>query len=658
MIRSIQKNELFVLLQEKLMTKMAPYISWKSPITPKMLVSSVVRLSEPRWVGDDIYWLEFRPSEGGRSVIVRRTPDSVTQDMTPSDFNVGTRVHSYGGGAWTVSPKSVIFFSNNADKQIYRQGIGEEPQCITSGEGYHYADLVYDEVDGILICIREDHTVPNQEPVNTIVRISVEIGEVTVLASGADFYSSPRLHRGESGTYLAWVEWDHPNMPWDGTRLKFGEISRSGKLINVTLVAGDEHVSVLEPKWREGYLFYVSDKTGWWNLYRWHLDTPICEMEAEFAPPPWVFGYSSYDVTSNEIVCAYTQNGTWHLGRIDLVDDSLEEVKTGYTDISYVHVNGSRVLCVAGSFTEPAAIVVIDLVTGMKEVIKRSNDIALDPGYISVPQQIEFPTENGLTAHGLYYPPTNKEFEAPEGTLPPLLLKSHGGPTSAAVPSLSLYIQYYTSRGFGVLDVNYGGSTGYGKEYRDRLNGQWGILDVKDCINGAKYLADNGIVDHDRMVICGGSASGFTTLCALTFHDVFKAGASHYGISDATALVRDTHKFESRYTIKLIAPYPEGKNIYYERSPIHFTHLLRAPMIIFQGLDDKTVPPNQAEMMVDVLRKKGLPVTYVPFEGEGHGFRKAKNIKMALEKELSFFAQVLGATIADIEPVVIENFGS
>jgi dipeptidyl aminopeptidase/acylaminoacyl peptidase len=450
-------------------------------------------------------------------------------------------------------------------------------------------------------------------------------------------------------------------MPWDGTELWLGELKSDGSVGKTERVAGGVNESICQPEWSpEGVLYFVSDRNGWWNLYRRTSNGAIesvCEMEAEFAMPQWLFGMSSYAFESNEtIVCTYIEKGIARLGTIDTRTGFLERIPTVYTDISYLHAKSGEAVFRASSPTEPPSIARLDLSTKKFEELRRSNNLEIDPGYISAPQAIEFPTQGGLTAHGFFYSPKNRDYRAPDGERPPLLVRSHGGPTAAASGGLSLMIQYWTSRGIAVLDVNYGGSTGYGREYRQRLNDNWGLVDVDDCVNGARYLVDRGEVDGQRLMITGGSAGGYTTLCALVFRDTFKAGASHFGVSDAEALAKDTHKFESRYLDRLFGPYPEQREIYYQRSPINFTEQLSCPVIFFQGLEDKVVPPNQAEMMVEALRQKRIPVAYVAFEGEQHGFRQAKNIKRSLDGELYFYSRVFGFDLGDeVEPVEIEN---
>lgn len=638
----------------------APHGSWKSPITSELIVSESVGLSQPLIDGDDIYWLEMRPSEGGRQVIVKRDAAGHARDINPQPFNARTRVHEYGGGDYCVR-NGTVYFSNFVDQRVYRQLPGPEPRPITPVANVRYADAIADEARRRLLCVREDHTVGDREPVNTLVILKVEgnadCGQV--LVSGSDFYSSPRL--SPDGSSFAWLSWNHPNMPWDGTELWLAHFEPDGSLTAAKQVAGSLRESIFQPQWSpDGTLYFVSDRTGWWNLYRYGRDgevEAVTQMNTEFGMPQWIFGMSSYAFESAErIVCTYYKRGRSRLATIDTRTLRLEPIDVTYTEVTFVRASRGQAVFRAGSPTEPPAIVRLDLASGNLEVLRRSSNLGIDAGYFSVPQAVEFPTEDGLTAHGFFYPPRNRDYSAPKGERPPLLVKSHGGPTSAAPTALSLNIQYWTSRGIAVLDVNYGGSTGYGRAYRERLNDRWGVVDVDDCVNGARYLVARGEVDENRLMITGASAGGYTTLCALTFRNTFKAGASHFGVSDAEALARETHKFESRYLDGLFGPYPELKDVYFERSPINFTDRLACPAIFFQGLEDKVVPPNQAEAMVDALRAKRIPVAYVSFEGEQHGFRQAKNIKRSLDGELYFYSRIFGFELADpVEPVEINN---
>ena len=636
--------------------QVAPYGFWKSPITSDLIVSETIGLGPVVLDGKDIYWVEMRPAEGGRNVIVRRTPDGETSDITPSPFNARTRVHEYGGGTFVVAD-GTVYFSNFADQRLYRKTTDGEPQPLTPAVNIRYADGIIDRQRGRMICVQEDHTAAG-EPVNTLVSIDLEGGSGQVLVCGNDFYAAPRL--SPQGNQLCWISWNHPNMPWDGTELWVAEVKVDGSLGSPEKVAGGVDESIFQPEWSpNGILHFVSDRSGWWNLYRWGLGgvQPLCEMAAEFGLPQWVFGMSTYAFESaGRIICTYVQQGNWHLANLDTTTQQLQRIEHNYTEISSLQATAWSAVFCAASPTESTSIVQLDLTTRQKSVLRRSSEVAIDLGYLSTPQAIEFPTENGLTAHAFFYPPQNRDYTSTL-ELPPLLVKSHGGPTAGASSRLNLAIQYWTSRGFGFLDVNYGGSTGYGRKYRQRLDYQWGIVDVDDCVNAAQYLVERSLVDSNRIAIAGGSAGGYTTLCALTFRDRFKAGASYYGVSDLEALARDTHKFESRYLDRLIGPYPERRDLYWERSPIHFTEHLNCPVIFFQGLEDKIVPPNQAQSMVSALKAKGLPVAYVPFEGEQHGFRRSENIKRALDSELYFYSRVFGFDLADaVEPVHIYNF--
>ncbi|MDQ3175707.1 MAG: S9 family peptidase [Acidobacteriota bacterium] len=640
--------------------KIAPYGSWKSPITSDLIVSSSVGLSQPTIAGQDLYWVEMRPSEGGRNVIVRLDASGAATDVNPPPFNARTRVHEYGGGDYVVSD-GVIYFSNFADQRLYKQILGGELRPITPEADLRYADASVDAKRRRLICVREDHTVAGREAVNTLVSIGldgVNDGE-QVLVGGNDFYSSPRV--SSDGTRLAWLTWDHPQMPWDGTELWTGDFQADGSLTKTQRVAGSITESIFQPEWSpDGTLYFVSDRNGWWNLYRRRADGEIetvTELTSELGVPQWIFGMSNYGFESaDKIICTYYERGMSQLASIDSRTRKLQPIDTNYTDITFLRAAPGQTVFRAGSPAEPPSIVRLDLNTRTLDVLRRSNNLDIHAGYLSSPRAIEFPTTDGLTAHGFFYPPQNLDYRAPGGERPPLLVKSHGGPTSAAATALSLTIQYWTSRGIGVLDVNYGGSTGYGRAYRERLKDQWGVVDVDDCANGARHLVSQGEVDGNRLMITGGSAGGYTTLCALTFRDTFKAGASHYGVSDAEALAKETHKFESRYLDGLFGPYPEKQDIYFQRSPINFTDRLSCPAIFFQGTEDKVVPRNQAEVMVQALRTKGIPVAYIPFEGEQHGFRQAKTIKRALDGELYFYSRVFGFELAeDVEPVQIDN---
>jgi dipeptidyl aminopeptidase/acylaminoacyl peptidase len=636
----------------------ATYGSWKSPVTSDLVASSVIRFGYQIEIdGSDIYWVEMRPQEAGRYVIVRRSPNGQVRDVTPQPFNARTRVHEYGGGAFRVD-RGTVYFSNFEDQRLYRQTPNSVPEPITREGRMRYADGVIDHRRNRMICVCEDHTNNDKEPENFLAAISLDgAGRFQKLASGNDFYSSPRI--SPDGSLLAWLTWNHPNMPWDYTELWGGQINQDGSIGNQTRIAGGKDESVCQPLYSpDGTLYFVSERTGWWNLYRWEngATEALCPMEAEFGAPHWVFGISTYAFESTRLVCSYLKDGLSHLAVLDPATHTLKEIKVPYTSISAVRAGPGFAILLAGSPTEADSIVRLEMASGKLETLARSTQVSVRPEYLSLPEAIEFPTEGGLTSHALYYRPKNGDYAGPVGERPPLIVMSHGGPTGATSSTLDLEIQFWTSRGFAVADVNYGGSTGYGRAYRQRLDGKWGIVDVDDCANCARYLIQRGEVDQKRTAIRGGSAGGYTTLAALTFRDVFKAGASYYGVSDLGGLARDTHKFESRYLDRVVGPYPASRDLYLERSPINHVEGLSCPVIFFQGDEDKVVPTDQAELMANALRRKGIPVAYILFRGEQHGFRKAQNIKRALDAELYFYSRIFGFKPADdIEPVPIDN---
>jgi len=635
----------------------APYGSWKSPISAEFVAAGEVGLEQIRLDGEDIYWIERRPQQGGRKVIVRRSKEGRIDDRTPPGFNARTRVHEYGGGDYAVLDGRIVF-AHFTDQRLYMQATGSAPKPLTPEAALRYADGEIDPRRNLFYCVREDHSGPG-EAVNALVRVDLSKENAgTVVASGNDFYSSPRL--SPDGSRLAWLTWNHPNMPWDGTELWLGKLDDRGSIIAKDRVAGGADESIGQPEWSpDGMLHFISDRTGWWNLYRWKANRieALCPRDAEFGQPQWVFGASLYGFGSNnKIVCTYAANGWDRLATLDTASGALTVLEIPFTVISQVRVAGERVIFIGASATETSSVVCLNLTSGKITILRRSREAVLDARYLSAPRAIDFPTEGGALAHGYFYFPKNPDYLAPPDEKPPLIVLSHGGPTSSTSPSLKYSIQYWTSRGIAVLDVNYRGSSGYGRAYRERLNGRWGIVDVDDCVNGARYLVAQGEVDGHRLAIRGGSAGGYTTLCALTFRDVFKAGASHYGVSDLEALAKDTHKFESRYLDRLIGPYPERRDLYIERSPIHFTDRLNCALILFQGLEDKVVPPDQAEKMFRAVRAKKLPVAYLAFEGEQHGFRKAENIRRVLEAELYFYSKVFRFDLAEaVDPVDIEN---
>jgi len=643
----------------------APYGSWSSPITSALLTSSGITFSEPEFSNGHVYWLESRPDEAGRVVVVRCAADGndgKPADVLPQGFNARTRAHEYGGGAYFVH-HDVLFFSNFRDQRLYRQDPGDAPRPITpdpsSPASLRYADGRVTPDGKTIICIRERHE-EDREAINEVVAVPADgSAEANVILSGYDFYSFPRI--SPDGRHLAWTCWKHPQMPWDGTELWVGDLAPSGAVSNARHVAGGPAESIFQPAWAsDGTLHFVSDRTGWWNLYaegRGRI-VPIFQVEAEIGLPQWNFGYSRYAFLSDgRIACVYSSNGLDYLAVIDTVSGKVNTLEAPYTTFGSIRSDGvDTVFVAAASPSKAQEVAALDIGSSRFRVLRRSLQTQIDPGYLSEPEAIEFPTSNGLTAFALFYPPRNKDFAAPAGDRPPLLVISHGGPTSATTSALRLSVQYWTTRGFAVVDVNYGGSAGYGRAYRERLRGQWGIVDVDDCVNAARYLERRGDVDGQRMAIRGGSAGGYTTLCALVFHNVFAAGASYYGVADLTALAQDTHKFESRYEEGLVGPYPEAAELYRQRSPVHFSDRLSCPVILLQGLEDKIVPPSQAEIMIAALRAKQLPFAYVAFPTEGHGFREGANIQRSIEAELYFYSRIFGFTRADeIAPVEIEN---
>lgn len=634
-----------------------PYGSWPSAVGADAIVRGGIGLGDIVLDGADTYWAEARPSEAGRVVVVRRAADGDREDCTPAEHSVVSRVHEYGGGAYTVAD-GVVYYVNLSDQQIHRYRPGGDPVALTALIDARFADLLWDAERNRLLAVCEIHH-DQGEPENRLVAIAGEPdgSEPVVLASGADFYSSPSV--SPDGRRLAWLSWNHPAMPWDSTELWLAEFDTYGLPREARRIAGGPEESIFQPQWGpDNFLYCVSDRTSWWNLYRCengHLE-PLCPMAAEFGLPHWVFGLSTYAISDDGVVyCAYCEEGRWHLGRLR-PGQALEPLVTPYTQIDGLRSAGTRLVFRAGAPDRATVIVERDSLDGTSRTLRYASEPLLAETAIAQPIPMRFPTSDGGQAHAFFYPPTNPDYHGPVGELPPLIVMGHGGPTSATSTAFNAQIQFWTSRGFAVVDVNYRGSTGYGRGYHQALNGGWGVVDVADCVAAARYLIEQGRVDPERCAIRGRSAGGYSTLAALTFHDLFRAGASYYGISDLEILARDTHKFESRYLDQLVGPYPEAGEVYRERSPIHHVDQLNAPVIFFQGLEDKVVPPNQAERMVEALCAKGLPVAYITFPDERHGFRQAANIKRALEAELYFYARVFGFQPADaVEPVPIDN---
>jgi dipeptidyl aminopeptidase/acylaminoacyl peptidase len=650
--------------------KVLPHGSWPSPISVDMAVSSALALREPRFDGHDLYWTEGRPQERGRQVIVRWNERDGAVDVTPPDFNARTMAHEYGGGSYAVA-EGTVYFANIADGRIYRQPRDGAPVALTAERPYRYGDLTYDRARNRLLCVREDmtrvlaaeagaHTAGGDgripEPEDNLVAIDPTSGATTVLAQGYDFYNTPRP--SPDGSRLAWLSWRHPNMPWDSTELWVAQLDAAGLPVDPQLVAGGPDESVIQPEWApDGSLVFISDRSGWWNLYRWNDGrvTQIAQMEAEFGGPPWVFGLSWYGIADDGTIVAMVRRaGTDELWRFP-VSGAATRLDVPFANIGQVQVSGSRVAFEAAGPSEPLSVALLDLDSGEWRILRQSFELSVDQAYVSAPEEITFPTSDGDVAHAWYYPPTNPEAAGPPDARPPLVLFNHGGPTSLSPAVLDLGKQFFTSRGLAVVDVNYRGSNGYGREYMRKLYGTWGIYDVADCINAARYMAQRGDIDPARMAIRGGSAGGYTALCALAFHDVFAAGASYFGVGDIEALARETHKFESRYMDQLVGPYPEAVALYHERSPIYHVDGFTKPLLVLQGRDDMVVREAQSEQIVAALRERRIPHAYLAFEGEGHGFRQAANIRRSLEAEASFYAQVFGFTLADdFAPLKVE----
>jgi dipeptidyl aminopeptidase/acylaminoacyl peptidase len=641
------------------MTSTTPTGSWPTPLTSELVVRASARLGEVVVDGDDVWWSESRPAEGGRSVIVHRSPDGAVRDALPAPWNARTRVHEYGGGAWTVSG-GTLWFTEFSDQRLYRLDAGSDSPVAVTPEppvraGVRHADF---HVTGPgLLAVRETHAEGDRpaEVVNEIVRLGPDGGS-EVLVSGPDFVSDARL--APDGVTLSWLQWNHPHMPWDAA----GLVVRAGDGTE-HVIAGGPGESVVQPTWGEDLaLWWLSDRTDVWSLYRRrpHGDVElVLDVGSDIAGPQWVFGGSRFALLADgRVVLAYGREGVDRLAVLG-TGGSVRELELPFTVFRYVKAQGTAVVCVAAGPQSEPVVLRVDVDGGEPEILRPARDLGLDPAWFSQPEHVTFPTEDrgtGIdTAHALVYPPTNPEVRAADGDLPPLMVLVHGGPTANAVPVLNVEVQYWTSRGFCVADVDYRGSSGYGRRYRDALQGRWGVLDLDDVVACARYLADSGRVDPARMAIRGGSAGGYTTLAALTMRPgVFTAGASHYGVADLAALAAETHKFESRYLDGLVAPWPAGADVYAERSPINHVDALDTPLAVFQGDEDAVVPPEQAEVIVAALRKKGVPHAYLLFAGEQHGFRKAENIRAALDGELSFYAQVWGFDLPaeeGIEPI-------
>lgn len=609
-----------------------------------------MRLGQPRVDGDCVYWTETRPEEQGRAVLVRWSPQEGCVDITPQPYSVQSKAHEYGGGAFTTHHDRAWFVNRN--DQCIHETSGTEINAVTNPGTQRFADLVFDARRNRLLAICEDHAPQFDEPRTTLVAIDITNGAIRTLVEGADFYSSPRLSPG--GSRLAWLEWNHPDMPWDATLLKVAELDVQGHPSKVQAIAGSQNESAVQPVWRnEHEVLFAADRTGWWNLYAWNDGKlrALLPMAAEFALPHWVFGMQSFGLLDERrMICACSSEGTWRLVELDIENGEWRNLDLPWTQIEHLHAAGDKVVLQAASARHTPRIVLLDK-NAQEKVLRRAADIKLDDTFLEPPRAVTFRASGDEEAFGLYYAPANPDFEGTAGTAPPMLVKVHGGPTAATSSALDMKLRFWTSRGFAVLDVNYRGSTGYGRRYREKLYGNWGVVDVEDCINGARELASRGLADAERLLISGSSAGGFTVLAALTFHDVFAAGASYYGVADLAGAMRDTAKFESRYGDKLVGPLPGTEALWRERSPLFNVARLRRPVIFFQGLEDRVVPPDQSERMFEAARANGVMTDYLPFPGEGHGFRQAATIEAALTAEYDFYCKVLGIEAATFTPV-------
>lgn len=659
--------------------RVAPYGTWASPITSAFIVADFVGLGSVA-VGrhGELYWREVRPTEGGRAVIVRREADGRCRDLTPEPFYVRTRVNEYGGGDFLVA-RETLFFSNFVDQRLYRQPAdgSAPPVAMTpdSGATLRYADTALDPARDRLVAVRDDHRVDPHEPRTSLVAIALDAegdDPGQVLVEGHDFYAAPTP--SPDGQWLAYLAWNHPQMPWDGTELWLARIAPDGRLESPRRVAGGPEEAVQQPRWSpDGRLHFVSDRSGWWNLYRMATspdaapaegDAPVealWPLEAEFGKPPWILGLSTYafvpGASGVELYCTY---GDEHGARLGCVDTATLETRTlelCFAAIGSLRAAPGALVFRTSAVDAPDAFVRLDLVSGALETLRTAGTLELETDWISAPQSHTFANRHGEPTHALLYLPKNPRFEAPPGERPPMLVRSHGGPTASSGTALDLGVQYWTSRGWAVLDVDYGGSTGYGRAYRERLRGKWGEVDVEDCVAAARWLIEQGTVDAARVTIDGRSAGGLTTLLALLEPETpFAAGASHFGVSDLCRLAEDTHKFESRYLESLIGRWPEERALFEARSPISRADQFDRPTIFLQGDEDRVVPPDQSSRMAEALRRKGVPVAYLLFEGEQHGFRKAQHIRRALDAEFTFYARCFGFTPADgFEPIEIEN---
>ncbi|MRX28460.1 S9 family peptidase [Kangiella sp. HZ709] len=622
----------------------APFGHWQSDISTEMLAAKSNRLGQMKVIGNSVYWLESRAQDKGRGVIVKYC-NGKTVDITPEGYSVKTRVHEYGSGDFWGA-KGKIIFANDKDQRLYLQNLVSETVRPLTQEsetklGLRYADGDLSDLHNFTVCVREFHPKDSNahQVINDLISCHIETGEVKVIANGADFYSNPRI--SPDGKRICWLQWSHPNMPWDETELWQADIYSDGDVGNPLKVAGGDQTSIYNPQWTDdNQLIYVSDSNGWWHIY---LNGELSHDfdEIEFGFPQWQFGCNSFQLIDNKLYAIGTKKGEQNLYKIDLETSEVEllEKRFCYFNGQLTKVD-EQLFFMAASKVKSLSIYLLDSKTNeISPLVPAKNSFQFQS--ISQGQHLTFSTTKDAKAHGFFYPPANDDYQNPTNELPPLIVMSHGGPTGMTDAGFNLQVQFWTNRGFAVADVNYRGSTGYGRKFRDSLKGQWGIYDVDDCIAMAQHLVQEGKVDINRLAIRGGSAGGYTTLCALTFHDKFKVGMSRYGVADLLSLAQDSHKFEIRYLDTVVGPLPESEKLYLERSPSEHTDKLSCPILLLQGLEDKVVPPSQSEAMVKALEAKGLAYEYIEFEGEGHGFRKPATIIKAFEAELEFYKKYL-----------------
>jgi dipeptidyl aminopeptidase/acylaminoacyl peptidase len=538
-----------------------------------------------------------------------------------------------------------VVFVNDRDQRLYRLDEGAAGPVPLTAEGtLRFADLQFDPARPRIVCVAESAR-PGGEPENFLASVELATGAVVPLHRGEDFYAFPRMD--PAGKRLAFLSWNHPDMPWDACRLYVAELRDDGSLAEPICVAGGEQEAIFAPQWSPtGELTFVSDRSGFHNLYRRSADgrvTCIHAAAADFAAPLWVFGLSTYAWLDDQtLICAFQRAGLWHLATVDCRSGRLETIPCRLTELGLLFASAGRAVFAGGSASHGMALYAYDRAAGRMHLVYQPSRSPLAAAAVAHPHSHDFPTADGETAHGLLYLPHHPKYQGRKAERPPLIVVCHGGPTAATSTALNLGIQFWTSRGFAVLDVNYRGSTGYGRAYRKLLDGQWGVADVEDCVAGARALAEAGLVDGGRMAIRGSSAGGLTVLCALAFHDVFAAGASYYGVCDLESLAQDTHKFESHYLESLVGPYPARRDLYQSRSPLLAADRISCPVIFFHGEEDRVVPKAQALAMAKALQRRGLDAPVLLFPDEQHGFRRQETIEAALGAELEFYGRVFG----------------